>query len=288
MTSQETASLDGPGLVPGQDCTEVAELLEVAIAAAQAAAAVTLARPASLAVGAKTTANDAVTEIDVAAEAAIRKVLQNRRPGDAILGEEDGSSAGATGVTWVVDPLDGTVNYVYGREDYAVSVAAVTGGCEPTTWVPQVGVVVQPASQIMWHACRGGGAWRAGQRLSPEADPLPERALVATGFGYSAERREQQGRTVARLVGRVRDIRRCGAAALDLCAVADGRLDGYYEMGLGPWDYAAGWLIATEAGRVVSGWNIQAPSSAGVVAGAPEVHAALRGWLADDPDAVLG
>lgn len=263
------------------------ELHAVARSAARSAAAVTLNRPAALQVGAKTTANDAVTEVDTAAEAAIRAVLQERRPDDAVLGEEKGMTSGSTGVMWVVDPLDGTVNYVYGRDEYAVSVAAVAGGPEPTSWVPLTGVVVQPVTGVTWEAWRGGGAWRAGERLRPTADPMPAQALVATGFGYSAQRRQQQGCTVARILGQVRDIRRCGAAALDLCAVADGRLDGYYEMGLGPWDYAAGWLIVAEAGRAITGWAADAPSGAGLAAGAPQVQAALRGWLRDDPDAVL-
>lgn len=260
------------------------QLCDVAMSAAQAAAKVLLQRPAELQVSSKSSATDAVTQMDVAAEQAIGKVLADRRPTDAILAEEGGASSGQTTVTWVVDPLDGTVNYLYGRPDYAVSVAAVAGGPDPLSWQPIAGVVLQPATGTCWHAWTGGGAWCDGQQLTPETDPDLELSLVGTGFGYQVQQRRRQAEVVAQLLPQVRDIRRCGAAALDLCAVADGSLDGYYEWGLGPWDFAAGALLVAEAGRAVTGpldgdWAAGPPSGLGVVAGGPRAIAGLAGML---------
>lgn len=260
------------------------QLSDVAMAAAQAAAKVLLQRPAELQVSAKSSATDAVTQMDVAAEAAIGRVLAERRPADAVLAEEGGATAGRSAVTWVVDPLDGTVNYLYGRPDFAVSVAAVAGGPDPLSWQVLAGVVIQPATSKCWHAWSGGGAWCDGHRLAPQADPDVELSLVGTGFGYQVDSRRHQAQVVAQLLPQVRDIRRCGAAALDLCAVADGSLDGYYEWGLGPWDFAAGALLVAESGRLISGpldgdWTAGPPSGLGVVAGGPRTATGLASIL---------
>jgi myo-inositol-1(or 4)-monophosphatase len=150
-------------------------------------------------------------------------------------------------VRWVVDPIDGTVNYVYGIPHYAVSIAAEVDG------VAVAGVVRNVETGEEWTAVRGGGAWRAGVRLTGSGETVLDRALIATGFGYAAARRAHQAGVVAHLLPRVRDIRRFGAASLDLCAAAEGRVDGYFEKGLGPWDHAAGGLIAQEAGLRVTG-----------------------------------
>ncbi|PKZ67340.1 inositol monophosphatase [Gordonia terrae] len=203
------------------------------------------------AVSTKSTETDPVTLADTETERLIRSLLRQARPDDEVLGEEDGGSrAVPSGVRWVVDPIDGTVNFMYGVPAYAVSVAAQVDGRSVA------GVVVDVARDVTYGATLGGGAWAAdstGVRRPLRCNPVSraELALVATGFGYDAARRRQQGRIVAELLPRVRDVRRIGAAALDLCMVAAGAVDAHYEHGLSPWDWAAGGLIAAEAGAVV-------------------------------------
>ena len=202
-------------------------------------------------VSTKSTETDPVTLADTETERLIRSLLREARPDDEVLGEEDGGSrAVPTGVRWVVDPIDGTVNFMYGVPAYAVSIAAQVDGQSVA------GVVVDVARDVTYGATLGGGAWAAdsaGVRRPLRCNPVDraELALVATGFGYDAARRRQQGRIVAELLPRVRDVRRIGAAALDLCMVAAGAVDAHYEHGLSPWDWAAGGLIAAEAGAVV-------------------------------------
>ncbi|WP_232376127.1 inositol monophosphatase family protein [Amycolatopsis aidingensis] len=198
-----------------------------------------------LRVGTKSTDTDVVTAVDHEAERLVRTRLAELRPGEQVLGEEQGGAHGA-GVTWVVDPIDGTVNFVYGYPWFAVSLAAQVDG------VSVAGAVVEPVSGRCWKAVRGGGATLDGRPLSVSAPPRLDLTLVGTGFAYRAERRGRQAETAAKLLGQVRDIRRSGSAALDLCAVAAGWIDAYYEHGLSPWDWAAGALIAAEAGAVVS------------------------------------
>jgi myo-inositol-1(or 4)-monophosphatase len=193
----------------------------------------------------KSTDTDVVTAVDRASERLIRERLAELRPGDEVLGEEEGGAAGA-GVTWVVDPIDGTVNFLYGSPNFSVSVAAQVDG------VSVAGVVLEPVSGRCWTAVRGEGAWLDGRRLWTSSPERLDLTLVGTGFSYQAERRARQARVVGELVPQVRDIRRNGAASLDLCAVAAGWLDGYFEHGLHRWDWAAGALLAAEAGAVVS------------------------------------
>lgn len=201
----------------------------------------------------KSSSTDAVTAIDRAAEDFIRSRLLEKRPDDAIIGEEGDDHPGSSDVRWLVDPIDGTVNFVYGLPQYAVSLAAMAGG------ETLAGFVINVVSGERWGAARGVGAWRStgGERrplvaTDPPAGGLAH-ALVATGFSYVPEIRAQQAQAVARMMPQVRDIRRFGSAALDLCALADGRFDAYVEQGLQPWDLAAGVLICREAGLVVSG-----------------------------------
>lgn len=236
-----------------------AELLSVAREAG--AAAVDLIhthRPVSFRVDEKSSATDHVTEMDTASERLIREVIARSRPHDVVVGEEAQPAAGAadgdgsaSGVVWYVDPIDGTTNYVYDHPGYNVSIAAQVDGRTVAA------VVADPTHQRTYTATLGGGAFCDERRLelaTPSAasvDELLATALVATGFGYAAERRARQGRVVAELLPRIRDIRRMGAAALDLCSVAAGRVDAYYEVGLAMWDLAAGELIATEAGARV-------------------------------------
>jgi myo-inositol-1(or 4)-monophosphatase len=226
----------------------------------------------------KSSPTDVVTEMDRKAEDLIRSRIMARRPGDAILGEEEGQTgeAGESGVRWVVDPLDGTVNYLYGLRDWAVSVAAEVSG------EVVAGAVLVPRAGELFTATRGGGAYLAGPDGGPAArlrigpGVALDRALVATGFGYRAERRTVQGEVVAALLPQVRDIRRAGSAAVDLCSVAAGRVDAYYERGLNYWDYAAGALIAAEAGAVVAGLRPGTPPGPSLtVAAGPSLFAPL-------------
>ena len=194
----------------------------------------------------KSSKTDVVTAADLAVEQLVRDRLAELRPHEPVFGEEAGGTSAAPGrVTWVVDPIDGTVNYLYGFPWYAVSLAAQVDG------VSVAAAVVEPDSGRRWTAVRGGGAWLDDRPLRVSAADRLELSLVATGFAYKSARREQQAAGVARLLPKVRDIRRAGAASLDLCAVAAGWVDGYFEHGLSRWDWAGGALVAEEAGAVV-------------------------------------
>lgn len=216
-------------------------------------------RPADLGAQVKSSRTDVVTVMDQAAQDLILEELARRRPADAVYGEEDGGRAGSSGLTWVLDPIDGTTNYLYELPAYAVSVAAVIG--DPTragAWRPVAAAVADVTAQTIAYAGLGAGAWRLDRggercRLRVRADTDLALALVATGFGYAADLRARQAQLLTELLPRVRDIRRMGSAALDLCRVASGEVDAYYETGLNPWDLAGGWLIALEAGAVLGG-----------------------------------
>ena len=224
---------------------------------------------------------DVVTQADRDVEQLIRDRIAEERPGDAILGEEGGSTGGTSGVTWVVDPIDGTVNYLYGIPHYGISIAVVEGEPDPLTWAALAGVVLNPASGELFTASRGGGAF-LGDRPIRVADAVTlEQALVATGFSYDAAMRGRQGEVVARLLPQVRDIRRNGTASLDLTFVASGRLNAYFERALNPWDLAAGALIAEEAGAVVRGLGVARPSRDFLITGHPDVVAPLEELLHD-------
>lgn len=221
-------------------------LLEVARDAAEAAADELRRRFGDArGVRAKSTPTDLVSDADLAAESAIRDVLASRRPGDAILAEEGGESEGGE-IRWVVDPLDGTINYLFGIPAFAVSVA-----CEDPDGTV-AGVVLDPCRDERFEATRSGGPTLNGSPLQPgsRAETLGV-AMVATGFNYDAAIRARQAQVLTRVLPRVRDIRRVGAAALDLCWCACGRFDAYYERGLNHWDMAAGGLIAAGSGLVV-------------------------------------
>ncbi|WIE77963.1 inositol monophosphatase family protein [Curtobacterium sp. MCSS17_016] len=198
---------------------------------------------------------DVVTAADREVEALIRARIAEARPDDAFHGEESGSASGASGITWVVDPIDGTVNYLYGSAEYGVSIGVVRGAPDPMTWEPIAGVVVAPATGTVFRAAVGQGATRDGEPLSVAAPGSLAETLVATGFGYTADRRREQVAVLAGLIGEVRDIRRGGAASLDCCAVGAGVVDAYYERGINPWDMAGGALVAQEAGAVIRIWE---------------------------------
>ena len=224
-------------------------------------------------VSTKSSSTDLVTEMDRAAERLIGDGLRLARPDDGIVGEEGTDHIGTSGVRWLVDPIDGTTNYTYGHPGFAVSIAAEVDG------VTTVGVVADPLHRDVFQAIRGAGARRNGKAIS--VTPLDDlaHALVATGFSYEPERRRRQAAVLTRVLPRVRDIRRMGAAAVDLCSVACGRVDAFYEKGLQPWDHAAGALIAAEAGAMVGDLDGGPASGAFCLAAGPGVFAALRDLL---------
>ena len=264
---------DSPPDSPSESLLD--SLLEVALlAAAETGRMLVNDRVADLGVGTKSTPTDVVTVMDTRAERLLVELITSARPDDAFLGEEGADSAGTTGVRWVLDPIDGTVNYLYDLPGWAVSVAAEVDG------VMSVGVVVVPSAGETFAAVLGRGATRNGRPIRASGQVELAQALVATGFGYDSERRNRQGQIVAQVLPRVRDIRRYGAASVDLCAVACGRVDGYYERGLAPWDLAAGGLIAAEAGATVAGLHGRAASGDLVVAAGPGVFAQLHDLLA--------
>ncbi|UGY94068.1 inositol monophosphatase family protein [Streptomyces gobiensis] len=251
------------------------ELLDIALEAAQRAGELLRdGRPADLGVAAtKSSPVDVVTEMDIAAEKLITGFLAERRPHDGILGEEGADSAGTSGVRWVVDPIDGTVNYLYGLPNWAVSIAAEVDG------ETVVGVVhCPPRAEVYW-AVLGEGSWRNGERVRCRPAPALDQALIGTGFNYTLRLRTAQAELVRQLLPRVRDIRRSGSAALDLCDVGGGRLDGYYERGTNPWDYAAGDLIAREAGAVTGGRPGEPAGPGLVIAASPGVFEELQPLL---------
>ncbi|HKE64196.1 MAG TPA: inositol monophosphatase family protein [Micromonosporaceae bacterium] len=232
-------------------------------------------------IGTKSSDTDVVTAADHAVERLVIDELARLRPGDAVLSEESGSrgeQAGAA-VRWILDPIDGTVNYLYGVPYYAVSLAAEVAG------IVIAGVVHNAATNERWVAVRGSGAYRGdfgvGPRLAGSAETTLGQSLIATGFGYHPARRRHQAEVLAALADRIRDIRRFGAAALDLCLAAEGLVDGFFEKGLNAWDMAAGALIAMEAGLMVTNIDGGPPDRSFLVAAPPAIHRALRPVLAN-------
>lgn len=237
----------------------------------------------------KSSTVDPVTGVDRSSEALIRDRLGEFAAGDAVLGEENGGALAADRVTWVADPIDGTVNFIYGIPSSAVSVAAVVDGA------PVAAAVADIVRQRVFSACIGGHAMVSGEaepggrvtggrvlQIPGESPAELGTALVGTGFSYEADRRRRQAELLVEVLPRVRDIRRIGSAALDLCSVAAGSLDAYYEHGLGPWDHAAGALVAARAGAVVYQADLAAGSERGLctLAAAPSVAEPLADLVA--------
>lgn len=223
----------------------------------------------------KSSATDMVTEVDRESQALILEAIREARPDDGILAEEGADVPGSSGYRWVVDPLDGTTNYIYGHPGFGVSIAVERDD------TPVVGVVNDPIHRELFAAVTGGGATRNGDPIAVSAVDDPATALVATGFGYDPARRHAQALVLARALDRIRDIRRMGAAAVDLCSVACGRVDAYYERGLARWDLSAGMLIASEAGARVGaiGGGPAVPGS--VIAANPALFGPLREILVE-------
>ncbi|MCF4006499.1 inositol monophosphatase [Corynebacterium uropygiale] len=224
----------------------------------------------------KSSAVDPVTVVDTLAEEYIAGELGRRRPEDGLIGEEGSRHTSGSGISWIIDPIDGTVNFLYGIPHFAVSLAAARDG------KVIAGAVIDVSSRAVYHAVAGGGAFVDvdGERheLRVNAPRSLGESLVATGFAYTSARREAQARILSSVLPRVRDIRREGSAALDLCSLAAGRVDIYYEHGINCWDYAAGALIAEEAGARVQTPALSAPGSEGnlVWAAAPSVAEDFR------------
>ncbi len=222
-------------------------------------------RRQALTIETKSSPTDLVSQVDKAAEQLIVERLRSERPDDGILGEEGASREGTSGLRWVVDPLDGTTNYIYGYPAYAASIAVEVDG------ETRIGVVLDSSSGRMYRAVAGHGAVCDDRPMRAREQTDLSRALVATGFSYDATHRAQQGAVVAAVLGRIRDLRRGGAAALDLCHIAAGHVDAYWELDLSPWDYGAGVLIAREAGAAVE----LAPAAHGAGPAVVAAHPAL-------------
>jgi myo-inositol-1(or 4)-monophosphatase len=236
----------------------------------------------------KSTPTDIVTAMDRASEELIGQRLAAARPGDGLVAEEGSSRPAESGLEWVVDPLDGTVNYLYGLPMWAVSVAVRTTAERGDRAL--VGVVHAPKLGVTWTAIAGHGAYAGdpgidGRRLRCSAAERLDRSLIGTGFAYDSARRGQQAAVLTRVLPQVRDIRRLGAAAVDLCLVAEGVLDGYFEQGLHIWDGAAGYLIAREAGAIVEGLDGAPPSQALTIAAPPAIFGQLTALLGQEPRA---
>ena len=228
----------------------------------------------------KSSPEDVVTVADRETESLIRALLADARPDDGFFGEESAATPGTSGLTWVVDPIGGTVNYLYGFPAWAVSIAVVEGDPDPASWTTLAGAVYNPTGDELFSASAGEGSWLGERRLQvPPAVPL-SLALLGTGFSYRAAERERQADVVRGLIGQVRDIRRIGSAALDLCSVAAGRLDFYYECGLHPWDHAAGALVAREAGAQVGGFGADREGIDVLLAGSPGLYRVCEPLLA--------
>lgn len=222
----------------------------------------------------KSTLADIVTEADREVERLIRERLHAERPDDGFLGEETGADRGTSGLTWVVDPIDGTVNYAYGIAAYSVSIAVVEGEPDPERWQGVAAAVNAPALGELFTAVRGEGAWFDGVRLAVNEE-TPAGALLGTGFGYDPATHDGDLAMVRQVMTMARDLRRMGSAAIDLANVAAGRLDGFFERGLNPWDFAAGALLVQEAGGSVTRLEL-GNARPMLIAGGTSVHDRLR------------
>jgi myo-inositol-1(or 4)-monophosphatase len=260
------------------------EILGLAIRTAHQAGDLLLERfrgPAS-GVGTKSTPTDLVSDADRDSERLLIDLISAARPGDGFLAEEGGSGESASGLRWVIDPLDGTVNFLYGIPLWCVSVAAEDSAGTV------VGVVHDPNRRETFAAGRGRGAWLNEEPIGVTQETAMAQALIGTGFAYDSSIRDVQAELVRRLLPVVRDIRRLGSAALDLCALACGRIDGFYEAHMGPWDRAAGVLIVQEAGGVVTDLPPPTGDGIGVIAANPVLHDELRDFILSPPSEARG
>jgi myo-inositol-1(or 4)-monophosphatase len=247
------------------------DLLELAKKVGAEAAALLMDRPPAFEIEEKSTAIDIVTQMDKKAETFIVQSILAARPDDGMIGEEGADIESTSGITWVIDPLDGTVNYFYGLPGWNVSIAAKDRDGSV------VGVVTAPTINSTWWASRGSGAFFNGSKIKANEPIEMNRAFIGTGFQYDVAHRGRQIENVGRMLPLIRDIRRNGAAAVDICSVAMGALDAYFEDGLKEWDWAAASLIATEAGAKFGLYG-QAPYMTTLAAG-PTLYGELEGFL---------
>lgn len=224
------------------------ELLDLASAVAIQAGEMLMNRPAAFEVSSKSTAIDIATQMDKASEKFIVESLLAARPHDGIIGEEGAARRSTSGITWVIDPVDGTVNYLYGVPGWSISIAAKVS--QGDSYEVVAGIVHAPSINSTWTGVRGAGAFFNGVKIACNNPVSLERALIGTGFSYDVRKRFEQGRVIAALLPQIRDLRRMGSAAVDICNVAMGRFDGYFELELMEWDMAAASLIAREAGAL--------------------------------------
>lgn len=245
------------------------ELVSLAEEVARAAGVLLMQRPDSFTFTEKSSAVDFATQMDQQAESLIVKSLLAARPEDGIIAEEGAAQPSKSGITWVIDPLDGTVNYLYGLPGWNISIAAKNQ--EGVI----AGVVFAPTINSLWKATKSGGAYLNNKAIKCNDPVNLNLALIATGFSYDLELRKDQGARIQKLIPQIRDLRRNGAAAVDLCYVAMGAVDAYFESSLKEWDFAAGGLIATEAGALISGRTGGAPDGDMVVCAGPSLHAQL-------------
>jgi len=259
------------------------EVHDVAVKLAQEAGELIVSRRAGHIEVANTKSSDVdvVTAVDKESEEFLYTRLQELRPGDGFLGEEGQLEPSSTDVTWVVDPIDGTVNFLYSIPHYAVSIAAVTGDPTPGTWQVEAGAIFNPVTGELFHAARGAGSYLGEKRLQIGEPPPMNLALLATGFAYSTAMRKEQVRILGQLIGEVRDIRRMGTASLDLAAVAAGRVDVYFERTLNAWDHAAGEVLVTEAGGVIAGIRDLPQGREGIFAGHPTLVTQLKARISE-------
>ena len=252
------------------------DALALATEAAREAGALLLELRRSPAAGvrSKSSPTDLVSEADERAEGAIVTTIRKRRPDDALVAEEGSNAGGSSGVSWFVDPLDGTINYLYGIPHWSVSI------CCADADGPLAGVVYDPLCGELFSAARGSGARLGNARLAVTDKTDLASALIATGFGYVAAQRVTQGRIIARILGEVRDVRRFGSAALDLSWVSAGRFDGYFESVEKPWDWMAGALLVREAGGRVTELTPKDPAFPRIIASGPRIHDGLVTLLA--------
>jgi myo-inositol-1(or 4)-monophosphatase len=245
------------------------ELLGLAQKAAHEAGRLVRSAPIhSLAMTTKSSPTDLVSEMDRASEKLIREIILSARPDDGLIGEEGTSKASGSGLSWLVDPIDGTANYLRGLPNYSISIAAISeeGAI--------VGVVYDPTLDETFTAIQRHGAALNGNPITCSTTSLAE-AIIGTGFSYSSAQRARQAKVLLSLLPAIGDIRRPGSAAISLCWVACGRLDAFFETGLKPWDFAAGTLIALEAGADIRGAEMDRTHRELVVASAPSITAGL-------------
>lgn len=255
---------------------DVGSLCDIAVQLAREAGDMALhgRRSGPITASAKSSSIDLVTEFDKASEQLITAGLTSKRPDDGIVGEEGADVDSTSGIVWHIDPIDGTTNFFFDIPLWAVSIGAVD------EQGPVVGAVYVPGLGEMFSAARGRGAFVNGQPIHPRENSRISDALVATGFSYQIAQRPRHTHRVARMLDEVRDIRRLGAAAIDLCFVAAGRYDAYFEEGLNSWDLVAGQIIATEAGAVVTNFNGDTVTPQQVLAASASIHQSMIDLIA--------